>query len=158
LERVANLASGFHLITKLLSKSVSQFMSDDKFELWESLKSNRAYQLAVELGEIVWQIVSKWDWLAKKTIGEQYIRSADSVSANISEGWGKFTYKDKNNYFRTARGSLMETMNWTVKSERRGIIDQEKLQKLKIIFKTLPWEINKLTYYNNQKSREKLIN
>lgn len=144
---------GFQLKLLFLSNSVTQFMNNDKFELWESLKSNRAYQLAVELGEMVWQIVGKWDWLAKKTVGEQYIRSADSVSANISEGWGKFTYKDKNNYFRTARGSLMETMNWTVKSERRDLIDEEKLQRLKIIFKTLPWEINKLTYYNNQKTK-----
>lgn len=65
---------------------------EEKFELWENLKKNEAYKLSLELGEIVWQMVDLWPAFARQTIGYQYTRSAESVGANIAEGWGKFSY------------------------------------------------------------------
>ncbi|OGH73835.1 MAG: hypothetical protein A3C90_00785 [Candidatus Magasanikbacteria bacterium RIFCSPHIGHO2_02_FULL_51_14] len=126
-------------------------MASEEFQLWKSLKENEAYLLSLEFGEIVWGITKEWDWFTKQTIGVQYVSSTDSVSTNIAEGWGKFSYKDKNKYFRIARGSLMESMNWTVKAYKRGLIPEDKFQRLKQIFDTLPHEINKLMYYNKTK-------
>lgn len=126
-------------------------MEDEKFKLWESLKDSKVYRLSLDLGELVWKIVGEWDWFAKQNLGGQYTRSSDSVAANISEGWGKYSYKDKNRYFRIARGSLVETMNWTVKANLRELIKKDDFDRLQEIFKVLPWEINKLMYYNKQK-------
>ena len=126
-------------------------MASEEFQLWKNLKENEAYLLSLEFGEIVWGITKEWDWFTKQTIGVQYVSSTDSVSTNIAEGWGKFSYKDKNKYFRIARGSLMESMNWTVKAYKRGLIPEDKFQRLKQIFDTLPHEINKLMYYNKTK-------
>lgn len=48
----------------------------------------------MEIGEKVWKIVNAWDYFAKDTIGKQLIRSTDSIAANISEGFGRYHYKD----------------------------------------------------------------
>jgi four helix bundle protein len=107
--------------------------------------------MAMDLGELTWQIVDKWQWFVKKTIGTQYTRSADSVSSNIAEGWGRYSFQDKYNYFRIARGSLMEAMNWTAKANKRKLIKEDDLEKLKTIFNNLPHEINKLMSANKRK-------
>ena len=37
-------------------------------------------------------IVIKWDYLSKDTIRKQLVRAADSVAANLSEGFGRYFY------------------------------------------------------------------
>ena len=46
---------------------------------------------------------------AKRTVGYQIIRSADSIAANIAEGYGRYSPKDKANFYRYSRGSFEET-------------------------------------------------
>jgi len=69
----------------------------------------RDYQLAMQLAEKVWEIVMKWDSFAKYSIGKQYTEAADSIGANISEGFGRFHFKDSKNFLYYSRGSLYET-------------------------------------------------
>jgi four helix bundle protein len=40
--------------------------------------------------------------------GEQWWRAAQSISLNIAEGNGKQSLKDKNRFFKMARGSALE--------------------------------------------------
>lgn len=58
------------------------------------LEELEIYQLLMEIGEKVWEIVNAWNYFAKDTIGKQLIRSTDSIAANISEGFGRYHYKD----------------------------------------------------------------
>ncbi len=88
------------------------------------------YQLAMEIGEIVWGIVVKWEWLMQKHPGSQYAEAADSIAANISEGYGRFHYKDTRNFCFIARGSLSETRTWTSKSFNRKLITDEQYTDL----------------------------
>lgn len=46
----------------------------------------RVYQLSEELADGIWEIASRWDTFDRDTIGNQIVRSADSVGANIAEG------------------------------------------------------------------------
>lgn len=52
------------------------------------------YQLAEELADHVWDVVVKWNQFARNTAGNQLVRSADSIGANIAEGAGRFNYQD----------------------------------------------------------------
>ena len=70
-------------------------MKGGGFKLWEDLKKCEAYKLSFGLGELVWNIVDGWDWFSKKSLGNQYTRSTDSIAANISEGWGRYSFQDK---------------------------------------------------------------
>lgn len=47
----------------------------------------------------------------KYRLTDQIIRSSRSINANISEGHGRFTYKDQLHFCIQARGSLSETYN-----------------------------------------------
>ena len=42
----------------------------------------RVYQLAEEIGDLVWETVIKWHRLAQDTTGKQLINSVDSIGAN----------------------------------------------------------------------------
>ena len=82
------------------------------------------YQLALEIGEEVWRMVDKWEVFPKNTLGKQFVDAADSISANIAEGYGRYFYKDRKNFCYYSRGSLMETKNWALKSINRHLIQQ----------------------------------
>ena len=49
------------------------------------LNELRVYQLAMRVGEDVWSFVDGWPWMAKQSVGLQWIRSADSIAANIAD-------------------------------------------------------------------------
>ena len=54
-----------------------------------------AYKIAFHLSNFVWNMVIRWDLFAKKTVGEQFVRATDSISANIAEGFGRYFKRDK---------------------------------------------------------------
>jgi len=58
------------------------------------LEDLQVYQLSMEIGEKVWKIVSQWKYFERDSLGKQLVRSADSVAANISEGFGRFHYTE----------------------------------------------------------------
>lgn len=90
----------------------------------------RVYQLAMHLAEKVWEIVLKWDSFAKYSIGKQYTEAADSIGSNISEGFGRFHFKDSKNFLYYSRGSLYETRTWTIKAHNRKLLADEEYKDL----------------------------
>ena len=90
----------------------------------------RVYQLAMKLAEKIWNIVIKWDAFAKYSIGKQYTEAADSIGANISEGFGRFHFKDSKNFLYYSRGSLFETKTWTTKAHNRQLITDDQFNEL----------------------------
>ena len=81
----------------------------------------QVYQLSMELGEKIWKIVMKGDYFAKDTIGKQLVRAVDSVAANLSEGYGRYHYKESKNFGYYSRGSLFETKTWIIKAHNSGL-------------------------------------
>ena len=57
-------------------------------------------------------------------MGKQLVRSADSVAANLSEGFGRFFYKENRRFCYFSRGSLYETFTWIEKAHNRGLISE----------------------------------
>ena len=84
----------------------------------------QVYQLAMEIAERIWNIVIKWDYFAKDTIGKQLVRSADSIAANLAEGFGRFHYKENKQFGYYSRGSLFETKTWITKANNRNLINE----------------------------------
>ncbi|MFZ2906659.1 MAG: four helix bundle protein [Cyclobacteriaceae bacterium] len=89
-----------------------------------NLEEFKAYNRAMELGDNVWKVVMSWDYFAKDTIGKQLVKSADSVAANLSEGLGRYHFKEAKNFSYYSRGSLFETKTWLVKAYNRNLIDE----------------------------------
>lgn len=99
------------------------------------------YKMAEELADKIWYICIKWDYFAKETIGKQMVQSADSISANLAEGHGRFHFKDRLNFCYFARGSLEETKSWLLKAERRGLMQPEN-SGIKQLIEVLPKRLN----------------
>jgi len=102
----------------------------------------RVYQQAMQLAEKVWDIVMKWDAFAKYSIGKQYTEAADSIGANISEGFGRFHFKDSKNFLYYSRGSLYETRTWTIKAHNRNLITDKEYEELKTEIHDLSVKLN----------------
>jgi four helix bundle protein len=81
-----------------------------------NLEDLKVYNLAMELGEKVWGIVDKWNFFQKDTIGKQFVRAADSIAANLSEGFGRYHFKEAKNFSYYSRGSLYRNKNMADKS------------------------------------------
>ena len=62
------------------------------------LEDLQVYKIAMEIGDAVWSIVEKWNYYQKDTLGKQFIKAADSISFNISEGYGRFHFAENRNF------------------------------------------------------------
>ncbi len=95
------------------------------------------YNLAEEISDEIWNIVLTWDFFAKDTIGKQICRAADSISANIAEGYGRFHFKENKNFCYYSRGSILEVKSFLRKSKHRNLITEDQystlLKKLEIV-------------------------
>ena len=64
-------------------------------------------------------------------VGEQYllknkiIRAARSITANIAEGYGGFTYADTRHFFIQARGSVTEVLDHITVADDEEYINDE---------------------------------
>ena len=94
------------------------------------LENLQVYQVAIQLGKSVWDQVSQMDFFSRDTVGKQWVRAADSVAANIAEGYGRFSYKENLRFCYYARGSLFETRTWLQKAAARNLISREKQESL----------------------------
>lgn len=100
------------------------------------------FKLADKVSEEIWKEVSGWDYFAKKTIGDQIARSADSIGANIAEGFGRYHFGEYLVFLYYARGSLYETQYWLGKAKRRKLIDATRYETIKKELDKLPLELN----------------
>ena len=100
------------------------------------------YKLSMNIAEEIWDLVLKWDYFAKDTIGKQLIRSSDSIAANLSEGFGRFHYKESKNFCYYSRGSLFETKTWLTKSYNRKLVKKEIYEKLMQEVKNISVKLN----------------
>ena len=108
----------------------------------QSINDLEIYREAMSLGEEIWSLVLAWDYLAKDTLGKQLIRSADSIAANISEGFGRYHFKENQKFCFYSRGSLLETQTWIEKAVHRNLIEKEKGRVLYVQLEQLKRRLN----------------
>src|SRR6266498_4905428 len=94
------------------------------------LEDLEVYKVAMEIGKIVWNIVIKWTYFEKKTLGAQFVEAADSIALNISEGYERFHYKENKNFCYYSRGSAKETLTAARKAKSRNLISEDEYRLL----------------------------
>ncbi len=109
------------------------------------------YKRSFELSNYVWGLVIKWHTLARHTIGAQLIRSTDSISANIAEGFGRYSKKDKTKFYYIGYASTLESVDWTKKAFARHVVTKEEFDHIVIELSALPKEIHQLINFTNKK-------
>lgn len=102
----------------------------------------RVYQLAEKLADEIWEIVIKWDFLAKNTVGQQIVKSADGIGSCIAEGSGRGTAQDNRRFIGIARGSLYETKHWLRRAFKRKLLTKTETDSLRRIIDDLTPALN----------------
>ncbi len=100
------------------------------------------HQKAETLADLIWALVLTWNPFARKTVGAQLVRAADSIAANIAEGTGRGSTKEKKQFVRIARDSLYETQNWLRQAYKRQLLTPEDIDQLKPLTDALPPMLN----------------
>jgi four helix bundle protein len=70
------------------------------------------------------------------------VRAADSIGANIAEGYGRGSFKDNMRFVRVARGSLNEVIHFLRKAYRRRLITAAEAESLKPLLDELGPKLN----------------
>ncbi|SFF33184.1 four helix bundle protein [Thermoflexibacter ruber] len=118
------------------------------------LNDVEAYKTAFHLSNYVWNLVVEWQNFSKDTIGKQFVRAVDSISANIAEGVGRHHKKDKIRFFIIARASAKECLDWNEKAKVRKLMDENKYKYVFSQLNDLPRQINYLIKITKQKLSE----
>jgi four helix bundle protein len=112
------------------------------------LEDLEVYKVAMEIGDIAWEIVDKWEYFQKKTLGAQFVNAADSIAMNISEGYGRFHYKENKNFCYYSRGSAKETLTAINKAKKRNLLSENEFvllnEKLERYFRLMYGYINSI--------------
>ena len=102
----------------------------------------QVYRLAERLADEIWQVVVDWDFFSKSTVGNQIVRSADSIGANIAEGTGRGSFQDNRRFVKMARGSLNETRHWLRRAYVRKLLTKAQVEKMKPLVDNLSPMLN----------------
>lgn len=90
-------------------------------EVWK-----RSRELKIKIFELIKQFPNE----EKYRLSDQIVRSARSISANIAEGHGRFSYKDQLHFCIISRGSLTETLNHVIDAFDCKYISKQQLIEL----------------------------
>lgn len=113
-----------------------------------------AYKVAFNLSNFVWELIIKWDRFNSDTVGKQFVRAIDSVSANIAEGFGRYSKKDKVRFYRISFGSMYESLDWNEKAFKRKLLSKNKHDYIYSELQKLPKLIHQLINFTNSKLSE----
>ena len=112
------------------------------------------YKRALLLSNYLWEIISSWKFFEKETVGIQFVRAIDSISANIAEGFGRYGKKDKSKFYYYSFGSVQEGLDWNEKSKTRELLTNEQYQHILNELQNLPKEIHQLIKFTNDKLKQ----
>jgi len=101
-------------------------------------------------------LVEKLDFTLRKEIGSQLIRAADSVSANLVEGFGRHHPADSLRLYYISRGSLEETLSWIRKAKTRKLISEFQANDLLLGYYRLAKGLNAFIRSTQAKTKPSL--
>ncbi len=129
-------------------------MDENNFKSYLSIDKIEAYNKALTFSNLLWDEVIKFDYFEKNSVGLQLVRAADSVSANIAEGFGRYHKKDKIKFYQYAKGSALECYDWLLKCKHRKLLNESQLLDHIETVQNLPKLINYLIKYTNDNLKE----
>jgi four helix bundle protein len=108
---------------------------------YKGYKDLECYIKARELRIFISELVKKFPPQEKFLLTAQIVDCSRSVSRNIAEGYGRYTFSDTRNFFIISRGSVTETMEQLSTAFDEKYITEEELkageEKCEHVFKLI---------------------
>ncbi len=99
----------------------------------DGLEDLEVYRIAEELSDRVWEMVARWEWFPKRTVGVELVEAADSTAANVAEGHGRFACKENRRFCLYARGSHVETRNWLRRAAKGDLMNKDEKRQIRAL-------------------------
>ena len=112
--------------------------------LYKNFTDMPVWQKAMNLSIAVFCLSSTLPRSEDYGLTSQLRRAANSVSANLSEGFGRSTKKDKCNFYIIARGSAFEVQNHLLYGKKVKYFTSKDVDQLIHEYKDLIFDLNKL--------------
>ena len=108
---------------------------------YKGYKELKCYIQAKLLRVFISELSKKFPAHEKFLLIAQIIDSSRSITRNIAEGYGRYTYTDTRNFFIIARGSVTETIEHLSTAYDEHYISEEELrigeEKCELVFKLI---------------------
>jgi len=108
---------------------------------YKGYKDLECYIKARELRIFISDLAKKFPSHEKFLLTAQIIDCSRSVSRNIADGYGRYTYTDTRHFFIISRGSTTETMEQLTTALDEKYITEEELkmgeEKCELVFKLI---------------------
>ncbi len=125
-----------------MKKATSTF---EDLEVWQ-----RGRELRREISNLAKTFPKEESYL----LTNQMIRASRSVTANISEGYGRFHYQENIQFCRQSRGSLFELLDHLTVALDEKYIDENKFIEFKEqIFEVIRMLNGYIKYLNRRKNK-----
>jgi four helix bundle protein len=107
-----------------------------------TLEELEVYQIAIEISDLAWDIYQTLSKEFRFSTNQQFLDSADSIGANIAEGYGRYHYRDSLKFYYNARGSLYEADYWLGRLNKRGFVKKAMYEEIKSLIETEKLKLN----------------
>jgi four helix bundle protein len=108
-------------------KRDSVFLRKEECMNYRGFRELECYKQARQLRMMVSAMIKKFPAHEKYLLSTQMTDAARSVTANMAEGYGRFTYADTRHFFVIARGSTSETMEHIITAADEQYISATEL-------------------------------
>ncbi|MBI4721513.1 MAG: four helix bundle protein [Candidatus Stahlbacteria bacterium] len=124
---------------------MGKYIEFEKLEVW---------QLGVELVKETYSLIKGFPDDEKYGLSSQLKRASVSIPANIAEGYGRYHYLEKTNFYLNARGSLFELRSHLLIAKELNLINTPNLEKLLPLVNKLGVKLNNLITSTREKKED----
>ena len=112
--------------------------------MYKSFKEMPIWQMAMAVGEDIYKITTGLPKCEDYGFTSQIRRSTLSISANISEAFGRNSISDKINFYYYCRGSLTETQSHLEYGRRVKYFTEDQTSQIEVKLSQILKELNTL--------------
>lgn len=102
----------------------------------------QAWKLARELRNHVYQISRRFPPEEKHVLTAQLRRAAISITANLAEGYGRYSYQENSQFCRQSRASAYEVRDHLSTALDQGYVAQEAWHETELLAKRVIQVVN----------------
>ena len=111
------------------------------------------WQLARSFKNDVYRVVQEFPREERFALGPQLRRSVISITANIAEGFGRYSFQENIQFCRLARGSAYEARDHLITARDQALITNENYQRLDALAQRVIQTLN--GYIRSTQARQK---
>lgn len=110
----------------------------------QNFKDLKVWQLSSQLSKEIAFLVPTFPKDEKYELIDDLLRAARSIPANISEGFGRYHFNEKIQFYNIARGSTLEVQNHLIEAKNLNYISDEIYDKYNLRYHIVEIKLNNL--------------